>query len=205
MDFENIKILRNRLSIPLTTAIELLKKHHGDVQMCEQGFHDENIRKIKEATDCDENTAAKSYKAFNFDITKAINDIHARPVFISTKQNLTSEDKIGFVLWPETSNGKAYKSVKRTDVFIPAGDFDYIIEAFTSVFPLQHPRHNRIEDSFDIYGHNVFDNKTGKLILRKMNDIQNNDPKIHLFLKEVKQWLKDKLEYADIIVVFGTL
>lgn len=205
MDSEKIKILRSKLSIPLNTAIELLRKHHGDILTCEHDFHHENIKKICEATDCDENTATKYYKAFNFDTTKAVNDINARPVFISTKEKLKSEDKIGFVLWPEKSNGEAYKSVKRNDVFIPAEDFEYIINVFESVFPVQHPRHKRIEKSFDIYGHNYFDNKTIQLIVTKINDIKSDDPKINFFLKEVKQWLMEKLEYADIIVVFGTL
>lgn len=205
MELENIKILRNRLSIPLTTAIGLLKKHHGDLSACEQDFHHENITKIAEATGCDEDTAAKSYKTFSFDVTKAINDIHARPVFIATKEKLTHEDKIGFVLWPEKVNGEVYRSVKRNDVFIPAGDFEYILQAFASVFPLPHPRHHRTEVAFDKCGHNFFDNKTGKLILGKIQDIHSDDPKIGLFLKEVKQWLRDQLEYADMIVVFGTL
>mgnify|MGYP001302866307 CR=1 FL=1 len=44
-------------------------------------------------------------------------------------------------------------TTKRNDVFIPDFDFDYIIEVFKSVFPLQNPKNNLIETSFDICGH----------------------------------------------------
>lgn len=67
MSNENIKILRNKILIPLNKAIELLKKNNGDIELSEQDFHNENIIEICKVTECEEETARKEYQICNYE------------------------------------------------------------------------------------------------------------------------------------------
>lgn len=203
MDNEKIKILRSRIAVPLNVAIELLKKNNNDVLLCEQEFHDINIQTISQKAECDYKTANESYALCNYDVVKAIERINQKQVIIAT--GYTTDSKIGFVLWPENAVGEFYKTTKRNDVFIHTEDFDIILKEFQSVFPLKNPWNNDIEDEFDPVGNNFFDNKTCRIIIEKISHIKNDDEKVQFFLKEVTNWLNDKLTYADYIVVYGNL
>lgn len=46
MNNEKIKILRNRIAIPLDIAIKLLKENNDDIDASEQKFHNINIKEI---------------------------------------------------------------------------------------------------------------------------------------------------------------
>ena len=203
MDNEKIKILRSRIAVPLNVAVELLKKNNNDVLLCEQEFHDINIQTISQKAECDYKMANESYALCNYDIVKAIERINQKQVIITT--GYTTDSKIGFVLWPENAAGEFYKTAKRNDVFIHTEDFDIILKEFQSVFPLKNPWNNDIEDKFDPVGNNFFDNKTCRIIVEKISYIKNDDEKVQFFLKEVTNWLEDKLMYADYIVVYGNL
>lgn len=203
MNNEKIKILREKIAVPLNVALELLKKNKYDIELCEQEFHDNNILTICEKTECDYEMAQKNYLVCNCDITKAIERINQKLVIIATGK-LTSS-KIGFVLWPENEEGEFYKTDKRNDAFIYADDFDVILKEFQSVFPLKNPWNNIVEDAFDPVGHNFFDNKTIRLIVEKIILIENDDEKEKAFLTEVVNWLNEKLAYAAYIVVYGNL
>lgn len=203
MDNEKLKILRSKISIPLNKAIELLKKNSGDVALSEQSFHTENIIEICKATECDEQTAQKEYQICNCDVTKAIERINHKPVVIGTGK--FQDSKIGFALWPEDENGEFYKTAKRNDAFIAEEDFDLVLEVFESFFPLQNPWNNTIEDKFDKVGDNFFDKKKALIILQKINEIKSKDANETRFLKELTEWLNDKLSYAAYIVVDGNL
>ncbi|GGF19908.1 hypothetical protein [Flavobacterium limi] len=203
MNTESIKALRSKISIPLNKAIELLKKNKGDVELSEKDFHNENIIEICKITDCDEETARKEYQIHDYDLIKAVEKINQKPVRIGTDKFLDS--KIGFILWPENENGELYKTTKRNDAFIATEDFDLVLEIFESVFPMQSPWNNTIEDQFDRIGNNFFDNKTGLLILGKITEIKSNDLGENRFLRELIEWLDDKLSYAHYIVVYGNL
>ena len=205
MDRKKLNALRERVSIPMKDAIELLKKTNGDIPAAENEFHALKIKDICRLADCDEETAAQTYKLYNCDIEKAISKINNRDIIITTRDTLGPKNEIGYSLWPETKNGDCYKTVKRNAVFIPSSDFDYIIEEFKSVFPQKHPVFKHVEKEFDPCGDNHFSNSVCKQILSKIEQIKKSDPKIEKFLEEVKDWLNDKLEYADIIVVFGNL
>lgn len=200
---ESIKILRSKISIPLNEAIQLLKKNNGDVVLSEQDFHNENIKEICEKTECTEETARKEYHICKNDVAKTIERINRKPVAIATGNYVYS--KIGFILWPANEDGKFYETEKRNDVFIQTEDFDIIIEAFNSVYPFISPHNGLIEDGFDYCGHNFFDHKTSVAIVQKISQIQTNDEKVKTFLKQVINWLNDKLPYADRIVVYGNL
>lgn len=203
MDDDKIKILRSRISIPLNTAFSLLKKNNGDVLLCEKEFHDNNIGEICLKTECDYKTAKKSYEVSNFDIIKAVERINQKQVTITTGK--AKDSKIGFVLWPENANGEFYKTEKRNDVFISTEDFDIVLEEFKSVYPIQNPWNDLVEDEFDVLGNNFFDNKTCKQIVERISKIQSNDQQVQNFLIELINWLNDKLIYADYIVVYGNL
>ncbi|WP_286965202.1 hypothetical protein [Flavobacterium sp. UBA4854] len=200
---ESVKILRTKISIPLNEAIRLLKKNNGDVVLSEQDFHNENIKEICEKTECDEETARKEYQICNYDVAKTIERINQKLVVIATGNNPVS--KIGFILWPENAEGEFYRTEKRNEVFIQTEDFNIVIEAFKSVYPIQNPWNNLIEDEFDVLGDNFFDNKTCKEIVKKINQIETDDEKVKMFLKKLINWLNDKLSYADYIVVYGNL
>lgn len=200
---ESVKILRSKISIPLAKAIQLLKKNNNDVALSEQDFHNENIREICEKTECEEEIAKKEYQICNRDVIKAIEKINQKPVVIATGNNPVS--KIGFILWPENAKGEFYKTEKRNDIFISTEDFNIVLKDFESVFPMLDASNNVEQETFDVTGHNFFDNKTCKLILEKINGIESDDENVKTFLQEVESWLKDKLSYAHCIVVYGNL
>jgi hypothetical protein len=203
MKNEKIKILRNKISVPLNIALQLLKKNNNDVELCEKEFHDNNIHTICTRAECDYETAKQNYEVCNYDIIKAVERINQKLVIITTGK--TTDSKIGFILWPENAKGEFYKTEKRNDVFISVEDFDLILKEFQAVFPLRNPWNNQSENEFDVLGHNYFDNKTCEEIVQKISQIITNDEKVEIFLEEIINWIKDKLSYADYIVVYGNL
>lgn len=205
MDLQKIKSLRNKIAIPLDTAIELLRKHDNNILACKEEFYNNNIKEISILTECKEEIAKENYIFCNYDKAKTIHRINSRQIIITTRKDKAPKNEIGYILWPENANGEGYKTVKRNDAFIPTADFEIIIEVFKSVFPLQNPWNKNIEDSFDTCGNNYFDNKTCLQIIARINSIKTDDPNIKQFLHEVIQWFDDKLKYADYIVIYGNL
>ncbi len=205
MDSEKIKILRNRIAIPLDIAIKLLEENKGDIDASEKEFHNNNIKEISVVAECDFETARESYDFCKYDTTKAIEKINSKQVIITTRENPTPINEIGFILWPENKDGENYKTKKRNDAFIPTADFDYVINEFRSVFPLENPWNKIIEEHFDVCGHNYFDNKTCKTIIEKIMEKKTEELKITKFKNELIEWLNDKLIYADYIAVYGNL
>lgn len=205
MDSEKIKILRNKITIPLDIAIQLLKKNNGDINASEQEFHNSNIREISISAECDPDTARENYNLCKYDIQKAIEKINSRQIIITTRDNPSPRNEIGFILWPEDQDGKCYKTTKRNDAFIPTSDFDYIINEFKSVFPLENPWNKDMEESFDVCGHNYFDKNTCRIIIDSIMQTKTDELKVAKFKNELIEWLNDKLGYAEYIVVYGNL
>ncbi|KUJ60608.1 hypothetical protein AR687_16385 [Flavobacteriaceae bacterium CRH] len=203
MDNEKIKILRSRISIPLNIALQLLKKNNGDIELCEQEFHGNNIQTICTKTECDYQTAKDNYEICDYDIIKAVEKINQKQVIITTGK--ITDSKIGFILWPENSAGEFYKTSKRNDAFIPTDDFDIILKDFESVFAMRDASGTVKQESFDVTGHNFFDNKTCREIVEKISQIKNEDENVQVFITDLITWLNDKLVYADYIVVYGNL
>ncbi len=205
IDIEKVNVLRNKIAIPLNLAIELLNANNGDICASEQEFHNLNIDKISTLAECDFETAKENYDFCKYDITKAIDRINSKQVIITTRENPTPRNEIGFILWPENKDGKNYKTKKRNDAFIPSADFDYVINEFKSVFPLTDPWDKTIEEYFDVCGHNYFDSKTCRIIMERIKKLKAGEPKVNKFLKQLIDWWDDKLNYADYIVVYGNL
>ncbi|MDR6919710.1 hypothetical protein [Chryseobacterium sp. 2987] len=205
MDTEKLNNLRSSISIPLNRAIQLLKKNDGDVKASEKEFHLDNIREISIAAACDEEIAEKYYNECRYDIAKAIEKINALPIMITTRENPSPRNEIGFILWPMSADWKYYKTEKRNDAFIPTADFDHIINEFRSVFPVHYPDINYDDDGFDVCGHNYFDNADCRKILERIRHSETEDPAVKKFKNDLVNWLNDKLQYADYIVVYGNL
>ena len=158
MDIKKVKELRNKLAIPLDVAL-LLKKNKGDVLLSMEEHHNNNINEISLLTACELDIARENYNQCNFDKTKAISKINSIQTVITSNQNPTYKNEIGFILWPENVAGENYKTAKRNDAFIPTSDFDYIVVAFKSVFPLMDPWNKTTEEELDVCGHNYIDIK----------------------------------------------
>lgn len=205
MDSEKIKTLRNKIAIPLNIAINLLEKNNDDVLASEQAFHNNNINEISSIAECDFETARDAYHFCKYDNIKAIKKINSKQVIITTRENPTPRNEIGYIIWPTSKNQEYYTTKKRNDAFIPTADFDYVLEIFKSVFPLKHPRYDRFENNFDTCGTNLFDKETCKKIVEKIRQLKTEDRKVKQFLQELIDWFTDKLAYADIIVVYGNL
>ncbi|UUC44465.1 hypothetical protein [Flavobacterium cerinum] len=205
MDRNTITILRSRISIPLDVAIQLLRENKGDIDASEQAFHNNNIKEIMLAAECDHETAKKHYELYKYNITKAIKKINSKEIVITTSEIPTGRNAIGFILWPENNDRVGYESTKRNDVFIPYVDFNLVINEFESVFPLQNPWNKMTEDSFDNCGHNYIDNKSCRIIVERIKQSKTDDPKVIEFKKQLIEWLDDKLSYADYITVYGNL
>lgn len=205
MDSEKLKILRSRIAIPLDIAINLLKENNGNIEDSEQEFHYNNIKEISILAECDFETARESYNFCKYDTAKAVEKINSKQVIITTRENPTPRNEIGFILWPENKAGENYKTKKRNDAFIPTADFDYVIDAFRSVFPLENPWNKNIEEYFDVCGHNYFDKNTCRIIIKKIKQTKTNELKVTKFKNELIEWLNDKLTYADYLAIYGNL
>lgn len=204
-DLKSIQTLRKRIDIPLKQAIELLKQHQGNIQAAVDAFHEENLEHIRQATDeHDRAILIKEYNICRFDVTKTIERLNNRPVVLRVASK-EPHDKIGFILWPEKKDGEYYKTAKRNDVFIPTPDFEYIKVAFDHVFPQIDPCTSHQEEAFYTLGSNHFDVPTSAKILEHISNLSYEDPLIMDFVHEVKDWLTDKLQYAEILVVYGNL
>lgn len=203
MNREKLTLLRNQIPISLSQAIKLLREHDGDITACENYFYARNIEEISQVTGCDKDTAKKYYETYSYDTAKAISKIKKlldrRSVLITTRKSKVIRNEIGFSLWPETASGECYKIGEKNNIFIPIDDFEYIISAFYIGFPQKNQKR------FDMCGYNYFDRVIGQQIAEKISEIETNSPIIKKFLREVKNWLFEKLEYSDIIVVCGNL
>jgi len=198
MDVEKVKILRQKLSIPLNAAIKLIKENNGDVSACEKEFHNSNLMAICRLAECDEVVANKFYYIFKYDVQKAIKKIDERLVCITTNEPNETVDKIGFILWAENESLNKYITSKAESIFIQTKDFEYVINEFKSVLEI-------IDESFDIYGYNTFDNQTCRGIVNQIARIKTDDPKVEKFLRDLIKWFNVKLRFADSIAVFGNL
>lgn len=204
IDFQKIKELRERLSIPLDLAKELIIENDGDLLTCEQEFHRNNINTICRLADCNETIAEKYYRICGFDIEKSVKKIHEQLFYLTVNPD-EPIDKIGFILWAENESLDKYVTSRDKSLFIQSKDFEYVIDTFKSVFPLTDSETGEIQESFDIVSNNFFDNKTSGIIVDRMARIKTKDPNVESFLRDLIKWFNIQLRYADDIVVYGNL
>jgi hypothetical protein len=193
MNTEKIQALRRKIAISITTANELLLENNQDVLLAETMFHEQNIKKIADLTGCDDQEVAANYKICGFDVVKTITRLQNKGRIITTRANKSLKNEIGFILYPKAIK-KADYHTKRSDVFIPTADFDYIINEFRQMHP-----------DFDIYGHNYFDTTACNRIIDQIKQLKTTDETVNQFLAAVVDWFDDALKKSDIIVVYGNL
>ncbi|SHF59835.1 hypothetical protein SAMN05444344_0712 [Tenacibaculum mesophilum] len=203
-EFQKIKELRNRLSIPMDLAKELIINNDGDLLTCEQEFHRNNINSICRLAECNETIAKKYYRICGFDIEKSINKIHEQLFYLTVTPN-EPIDKIGFILWAENESLDKYITLRDKSLFIQTKDFEYVIDAFKSVFPLTNSNTRETQNCFNIVSGNFFDNKTSRIIVGRIATIKTKDPNVEMFLRDLIKWFNTQLRYADEIVVYGNL
>lgn len=199
---QDIKILKDKLYISLKEAKELLGKYKT-IEISEQKFHQNNINYICRLTGCDEVMAEKYYHLFHFDREKAIQKIAKETQIIRLSTSNKNTNKVGFIVWAENESIDKYLSPTEKYLFIPSEDFDLVILAFQSVYPLQNSEN--IESSFDYTGRNDFDNSNVHQIVKNLASIENEDPDFEIFIRNLIQWLQIQLRFADYIIVEGNL
>ncbi|BDD09979.1 hypothetical protein FUAX_24110 [Fulvitalea axinellae] len=204
IEFQKVKKLRSKLSVSLALAIELIEENNGDLDACEKEFHRNNINTVCRLAECDETIAEKYYRICDFDLEKSIKKIHEQLFYLTTTPN-EPIDKIGFILWAENESLKKYVTARDKSLFIQTKDFEYVIDAFNSVFPLKDQDSGKTQNCLDIVGHNFFDNKTCRIIVERMAKIKTKDRHVESFLRDLIKWFNIQLRYADEIVVYGNL
>jgi len=213
MDLEKIKILRQKIPIPLNESIQLLNKCNWDIDIAKNAYYDTIIQEISKLTDeADLTYISKLYKRNNYNKSKTIRQIdkkkQGQTIFISIENSIHKKQvrEIGFSLWAEKLTGDRYKNENDGEIFIPYDDFKNIINQFKSVMPFVCPyNEGTIIEDFDHCGENYFDNKTCKTIVANVDKITTSDPDINLFFKNFTKWMKEKLTYAEIVIVDGNL
>lgn len=194
MEMVKIKELRDKIAIPLHVAKKLLKENNNNVELSLQEFHRNNINAICRLAECSETIAEKYYHISNYDIEKTIKKIHDRLIYLTATRNETI-DKIGFILWAENESLEKYASSSDGSLFIQTKDFEYVIDIFRSNDP----------ETFDITGHNRFDNTTMRKIVEQIARLKVKTSDEELFLRDLIKWFNSKLRYADKIVIYGNL
>ena len=182
----------------------MIIENDGDLLACEQEFHRNNINTICRLAECNEIIAEKYYRICEFDIEKSIKKIHEQLFYLTINPN-ESIDKIGFILTAENEILDKYETSRDKSLFIQSKDFEYVIDAFESVFPLTDSETGEIQEFFDIVSDNFFDNKTSRIIVDKMAKIKTKDPNLESFLRDLIKWFNIQLRYADDIIVYGDL
>lgn len=202
MDSEKIKQIRNELSIPLVTAIKLLKENQNDVSTAIINFHKNNIEKVIQATECQTSVAEDTYQHCNFDVEKSIKKIKSQVMLLTTRENQQEiKNEIGFILWAETEGSKTSSN----DIFIPVHDFDYVLDAFKITCSVDQSDKPLSKNNFDVCGYNYLDHYTCTAILNAMLKIPSNNLVVEKFMKALISWWHDQLSNAEYIVVYGNL
>lgn len=204
MDSEKVKLLRSKLSIPLTSAIKLLEENENDVELSAQKFHRNNLNTVCRLADCSEQIAEKYYSICKNDVDKTIKKIHEQLFYLTASPNEPIA-KIGYILWAENESLNEYATSRDRSLFIQTKDFEYLIAIISAAYPLYDQVTNRMEVRFSTTSHNRFDNQTMRKIVEKIARIETNDPNVESFLRELIKWLNTKLRYAHQLVIYGNL
>ena len=192
---QKIKSLRTKIPISLQEAIELLKRNNGNIDACEKEFHENKVDEICEIARCEKGEARKFYAKFNFNKEKAIDAINNEQRILTIESTKIAKNSVGFILWFEDENGQRYKTKKRSDIFIPTKDFDYIKKEFES----------NCSKSFDITANNYFGKEDGKLIIEAIEKIRTDNKNQSEFLNELTEWMNKNFQFAHTLVVYGNL
>lgn len=198
MDIKKLKQLRAELPMPIQQAKHLLALH-GSVEACKTAFHANHLRRICSETDCELALAVTYYRRFNGNVTRIIERILKTPITVTTGYPKGIDLWAGFYLVAEQEDGSPYPSRKCEDLVIHLGDFKLLQEAFQSVFPYDG------DNYFDVTDAHWFDNATARKIANEIALLKSDDTVVQAFYDAVMAWFEDKLAYADVIAIEGSL
>lgn len=202
MEREKIEQIRHELSISLIYAIKLLKENQNDVAASIISFHNDNIEKVVQATNCEVSVAQDSYQYCGFNVDKAIKKIKSQVMLLTTRESQKKiKNEIGFLLWAESEGHKT----STNDIFIPMQDFDYVLDAFKIACSDDQLDNSLSKTSFDVCGYNYLDHHTCTAILNAMLKIPTNNLVVENFIKALISWWRDQLNNTEYIVVYGNL
>lgn len=208
MNKEKLNELRSKIPIPLGKALSLLKQHDGNIEICIQTYHEDNIRKITERTGCEHQIAFNYYHnaAYENNVEKIIEKVSAymrKPIKLTIEENPLHVDKVGFFIWVEDENLETVQDARNRTYFIPSYDFSFVIGVFESVFPLFSPIREELELDFDVFSDNYFDMDATSQIIQKLRKLHYEDPRIINFIKKLVQCLDEKRQIGKYINIFG--
>lgn len=126
-----IKELRKLAPIPISEALQMLKKYNGDVQLCADKFKESAISKICTETGCELAVASEYYKREKYDLNRSISmiredlyDRNYKPIKGITPEGLSKvRIWIAFVEEKDFATALDYKElpeVVRTLLLIPS-------------------------------------------------------------------------------------
>lgn len=142
MNKEKFKELRSQINIPLAEAMNLLKQHDENLELCIKVFHQKNIEKICTETGLDEVQVQKIYKELShlYDVDRIIlgivkkqDTLNSLPMRITIEENPDYIQKIGFFISVENEQLEEIYNVHDQVYFIPEFEFSHVIDVFRSV------------------------------------------------------------------------
>lgn len=127
-----------------------------------------------------------------------------RAVFLTIGEKSKRRNEIGFKLsCMQHVPDKGSKEVGYA--FISADDFDYIEDAFRSVFPLNNFITGELQKDFEVCYENYFDGDSCKAVIARIREIKVQDAGIIEFKEAVANWINMQLIAADYLIVEGNL
>lgn len=122
-------------------------------------------------------------------------------------QKLTYKPKgeaYGFILFPARFREEWGKIDDDRHLFIHFSDFEYLLDPIRSVFPLKDPETGEIRE-FDPCGMNWISKGAWEKIIPGIKAVPCKDASLQEFVNHFCKWISDHLEWADEIMVEGTL
>lgn len=200
---EFIKTLRTTLNIPFNTAIELTKNCGTDLALCQKYYHQSQLDKIIQATDCDNETASNYYQKYQGDIDKVIKNIKQIVRHLRIDDSIKPIHPSGFILDGRKSDFN--KIGDGTCIFIYNDDFDCVVENFQSIFPIKEKAGFDNFHRFDYCGVQIFDKDEANQIIDNIQNQSFKNIKEQQFSQKLIEWINNTLNKDDYLWVEGTL
>jgi hypothetical protein len=115
------------------------------------------------------------------------------------------KEKYGFILFPAKFGDKWDKIPDDKHLFIHYSDFEHIIAAIKSIYPVTRPDTNDTEEEFDVCGMNWIHNQAWSEITSKLQSDVYEDAELKRFVDDFCAWIAENQIGSDEIMVQGTL
>lgn len=110
----------------------------------------------------------------------------------------------GFILFPARFGEEWGKIDKDRHLFIHSSDFEYLLDPIKSVFLLEDPETGEIRE-FNPCRMNWISKGAWEKIIPRIKAVPHRDASLQEFVNQFCKWISDHLEWADEIMVEGTL